>query len=115
MNVDLREETPMFRHELSDFLRRVLDAIDHLPDGVMVDGLFEPDSRHLRQIAQNIGAEEQDVREAVMGLEARACLVQETIGFPGIETIHFWKVHPQLQSDGRAPKPRHRPTAKKDC
>ena len=105
----------MFRHELSDFLRRVLDAIDHLPDGVMVDGWFEPDPRHLRSIARAIGAEEQDIREAVLGLEARACLVQETIGFPGIETIHLWKVHPQLRADIAVPKPRYRPAVKKDC
>ena len=113
-DVTLPEETRMFRHELSDFLRRVLDAVDQLPDGVMVDGWFEPDPRHLAQLAEQIGADEQDIREAVMGLEARDCLTQETIGFPGIETVHFWKVHPQLRLE-RRPRTRHeRLTAKKD-
>lgn len=105
----------MSRHELSTFLQRVLDAIDHLPDGVMVDGSFEPDACHLQRLAREVGAEVRDVREAVMGLEASACLIQETIGFPGIETIHFWKVHPQLRSDDGAARPKYRPTVRKDC
>ena len=105
----------MFRHELSTFLRRVLDAIDQLPDGVMVDASFEPDSRHLREIARKVGAEERDVREAIMGLEARACLTQKTIGFPGIETVHFWRVHPQLQNERRPAPQKHRSVSKKDC
>jgi len=100
----------MFRHELSDFLRRVLDAIDQLPDGVMVDGWFEPDPRHLKQLARLVGANEQEVREALMGLDARACLTQETVGFPGIETVHFWKVHPQLRPE-RGERPHREQTA----
>jgi hypothetical protein len=81
----------------------------------MVNATFEPDSRHLREIARKVGAEERDVREAILGLEARACLTQETIGFPGIETVHFWKVHPQLQTAGRPAPLKHRSASKKDC
>jgi hypothetical protein len=50
-----------------------------------------------------------------MGLEARACLTQKTIGFPGIETVHFWRVHPQLQNERRPAPQKHRSVSKKDC
>ena len=105
----------MFRHELSDFLRRVLDAVDQLPDGVMLDGWFEPDPRHLQQLARLVGANEQEVREAIMGLEARACFTQETIGFPGIETVHLWKVHPQMRLEDPSPRHHKGAAAKKGC
>lgn len=85
----------MFRHELSPFLKRVLDAVDRLPDGVMVDAHFEPDPRHVTTIAVALDEEYEDVREALLGLRAGHCLTQQPFDIPGIEPLYLWRVHPQ--------------------
>jgi hypothetical protein len=87
----------MFRHELSIFLARVLDAVALLPDGLRVDATFEPEPQQIAMIAFELGADYQEVRDAVMGLQAGYCLVEESLEIPGIEPLHRWKVHPQCR------------------
>ena len=92
----------MFRYELSKFLLRVLNAVDRLPDGVMVDAELEPDPRHVERIALKIGESIEDVRGALMGLHASDCLFQQTLEIPGIEPLYLWRVHPQCADSGDA-------------
>ena len=85
----------MFRHELSSFLQRVLDAVGR-PRGISVDASGEPDIRFLLQTAGRIGATPDEVRTALEGLRASHCLVEELLEVPGAEPVTWWRVHPQV-------------------
>jgi hypothetical protein len=93
----------MFRHELSPFLKRVLDAVGRLPDGVMVDAHYEPAPHQVTRLAAELGERDEDVRDALLGLRASFCLTEEPLEVPGIEPVYLWRVHPQVTAAGAGP------------
>lgn len=85
----------MFRHELSDFLRDVLDAVADLPRGVSIHPGDIPDIEDLEVLAYHLEADPEKITQALEGLRAAHCLVEASITFPGTDPLVWWVVHPQ--------------------
>ena len=87
----------MNRNEMSRFLQRVLDAVAQRSTGVSADADGIPDAAVVREIAQVLGAGEDEVHWALIGLRSSECLTEHSVEFEGIETSNWWTVHPQCQ------------------
>ena len=85
----------MFRHEMSRFLRAVLDAVATLDHGIPVDAAGRPDAETIAAIAAVLGESVEDVAAALEGLKANHCLVESGLELDGIESVGWWTVHPQ--------------------
>ena len=90
----------MFRHELSDFLKRVLDAVADLPRGIGVGPGDIPDAEELDFLAFDLDADHEDIITALAGLRAAHCLVENTLEFEGALPMVWWTVHPQMVPSG---------------
>ena len=85
----------MFRHELSDFLRDVLDVVAELPRGVRVDPGDYPSAEDLEDLASSLEGEPAEIGQALVGLRAAHCLIEQTVEFEGAVPLVWWTVHPQ--------------------
>ena len=85
----------MFRHELSTFLQRVLDAVER-SGGISVDANGDPDIRFLLTTAGRLDASLEEIRTALEGLRASHCLIEDVLEVPGAEAVTWWRVHPQV-------------------
>ncbi len=82
----------------SIFLKRVLDAVRLRGCGISVDPGGEPDPIDVAMIAEMLNEGFDDVTQALKGLRAGDCLMEEVAEFEGIETLMWWRVHPQCSS-----------------
>ena len=88
----------MFRHEMSPFLKAVLDTVATLGHGVPVDDRGQPDPETVALIARRVHARDAEIRAALEGLRATHCLVEERLELDDIESVGWWTVHPQCAS-----------------
>ena len=95
----------MFRSELSTFLLCVLDAVASRTAGVPIDGVGEPASAVVDELARELREESDDVRSALIGLHAGHCLMEESVEFPGVEPIVRLVAHPQCLKDDTTTEP----------
>jgi hypothetical protein len=89
----------MFRHELSTFLREVLDEVARHEPGVFVDPCGEPDVEVVARLSASLRESPDPVRRALIGLRASECLMEHRVEFAGAEPLVWWAVHPQVRSD----------------
>ena len=88
----------MFRHELSTFLREVLDEVARHEPGVSVYPRGEPDGSGVDRLSESLRESPDHVRHALIGLRASECLMEHCVEFAGAEPLVWWAVHPQCQS-----------------
>jgi len=101
----------MFRHELSEFLTAVLDAVAVRPHGVSVDARGTPCHDDVAELARALGAAPDDVAQALIGLRAAHCLIEHELELEGVEPLLCWVVHPQCEA--AAPSPASTPGSTK--
>ena len=84
----------MFRHELSHFLQAVLDAVAYA-GGLTLDRYGDPEASFVLPLARRLNAEPEQIQQALAGLRACHCLIEDALEIPGTEPIVRWQVHPQ--------------------
>ncbi len=88
--------------ELSPYLKRVLSVFDQHLHGIFVDlDTGQPDPDGVRALAALLEDTEEDTRNALLGLRASDCLVEQDVVFAGIEGLLRWAVHPQCREPRR--------------
>ena len=80
------------------FLQRVLDAMRLRGSGISVDPGGDPDPIEVATIAEMLNEDFDDILLALKGLRASDCLMEEVADFEGIETLTWWRIHPQCIS-----------------
>ena len=88
----------MNEETLTPYLKQILAGIQEHTTGIPVDAeLGEPDAAAVVMLAELTGEDPEDVRNAILGLRACECLMEETVQFEGIEDWVDWTVHPQCR------------------
>ena len=86
--------------QLTPFLRDVLAALAERGGGIAVDDRDEPDAPTIGELAASLRCDPDDVRQALLGLRAKDCLIELSVDFPGIEPLCWWRPHPQCLEPG---------------
>lgn len=87
----------MSSERLTPFLERVLVLFQEHFSGIQVDpSIGEPDQQAVARMAELMGEDEEDVRQALLGLRFEGYLVESISEFEGIADLAVWTVHPQV-------------------